>query len=699
MRAVTGRDHRLILGVAMVAFSSLTARGEDLDATRLLDPGHLVEVRIEVPEADWDKIRVQSRDFAAFFGGATEAARPYTYVKADVWIDGVKIESVGIRKKGLFGSADIQRPSLKIKFDEFVDQKPIKGLSRLTLNNNKQDTAQVSQLLTYKLFRDAGVHAPRSNLAHVTVNGTDLGIYTNVESIKKPFLEHSFGNNSGNLYEGTLTDFYPKSLEKVEAKTNEDDNNRDDIAALANLLAADGELSLAAIEKVVDLDSFMRYWVLEGMIRFWDGYASNQNNYFVYMSPENGLGYFIPWGADAAFSARGGPFGSGAGGATSIYAQSMLTNRLYHTDGIPERYRKTVLSLLDEVWKEEELLGEIDKAEKLISGHLHERQRGTKAAMDDVREFIKTRREVLRDELTDWPAEVPPEPRKPSYNVKVGTLAGSFSTKFTAGRTNPNARSSEAGETKLQLELDGKTVELEGLAVVVSEFETPRFGRGGFGGFGRGGGGPDAPPQPARINVVFSGSRKPDGDRITISFLLGRDSFKKSNEFQTVSGSLREGQASRFGGGFGGFGGGQSVTGKLKLTKAGTEAGDDVEGVLEMDVVETRGGFFGRRRQPRGGFGRGGFGRGGFGGGGGAGFGGGTANRGAPMQRPARPARPRNAEPVPSIQSLIDTNNDGKLSADEIKNAPAALRRFDQNGDGEVSADELRTSPKSLKRD
>jgi spore coat protein CotH len=86
----------------------------------------------------------------AFFACGSIAKSPYTYFKADIWIDDVKIESVGVRKKGLFGSLDSDRPSLKVKFDEFVKQDPVKGLSRLTLNNNKQDKSQLSQFVTYQ---------------------------------------------------------------------------------------------------------------------------------------------------------------------------------------------------------------------------------------------------------------------------------------------------------------------------------------------------------------------------------------------------------------------------------------------------------------------------------------------------------------------------------------------------------------------
>ena len=53
--------------------------------------------------------------------------------------------------------------------------------------NNKQDPSIVSQFLTYRLFNQVGVQAPRVGFARVTVNGTYLGVYSNVESVEKPF--------------------------------------------------------------------------------------------------------------------------------------------------------------------------------------------------------------------------------------------------------------------------------------------------------------------------------------------------------------------------------------------------------------------------------------------------------------------------------------------------------------------------------
>jgi Ca2+-binding EF-hand superfamily protein len=39
---------------------------------------------------------------------------------------------------------------------------------------------------------------------------------------------------------------------------------------------------------------------------------------------------------------------------------------------------------------------------------------------------------------------------------------------------------------------------------------------------------------------------------------------------------------------------------------------------------------------------------------------------------------------------VLDANHDGVIDADEIANAPAALKKLDKNGDGKLTPDELR---------
>jgi hypothetical protein len=59
-----------------------------------------------------------------------------------------------------------------------------------------------------------------------------------------------------------------------------------------------------------------------------------------------------------------------------------------------------------------------------------------------------------------------------------------------------------------------------------------------------------------------------------------------------------------------------------------------------------------------------------------------------PAERPQRGPRM-----VPPIIAALDTNKDGTLSAEEITNAPAALKTLDKNADGQLTAEEIRPKP------
>ncbi len=652
------------------------AIAEKIDGDRLLEPDRVIEVKVVIPPDDWTQLSRQSRNPATAFSGLP-SENPFTYFKADIWIDGEKIESVGIRKKGFFGSADVERPSLKIKFDEFQKQDPIKGLSQLTLNNNLQDRSQMSQYLTYRLFRKAGNPAPRCNWAHVIVNGKSLGVYTNVESIGKQFLSKNFADKTGNLYEGTLTDFHPKAIPNLEVKTNEETNDLSDVKRLAELLATKGDLNLDEVGQLINLDAFFRHWALENLTGYWDGYSSNQNNYFLYFNPKDkGRGHFIPWGADWAFTSNG-PFGGGANGfggriTTVIYAQGILANRLYHTKGVPERYRTTMQQLLKDAWDEEKMLAEIDRVQKLVEPHLHQSQAGTPRAINEIRDFIRGRRAEVERALILWQPMVPAEPRKPAYVVDVGKVSGSFSTVFSAGGPQPKQSKSD-----IQMELDGKAIELQTVSVRAMTFPIPNFGGFGPPGGGPGpaggrppGGGFGPAPVPGAVgggnaqlpvNLVFSGERA-TGQQLSVSLIIARNKFHETAEQAlSVTGSFQEGRGEAVG--FGRFGDGRrrSIVGELRLKKAGTDPGQEVTGEVQLRIVETHGGVF----QPQ-----------------------------PPTSMIQAPGPINSPQPFGSPQSLtllkaLDTNRDGTISADEIQKAAAVLKQLDRNQDGNLSSDEL----------
>jgi hypothetical protein len=387
------------------------------DATNaVFDANRVVEVSIELAPEDWDTLRYEGRGLASTVSGCTDYIE-YTYFDATATIDGEIIEHVGMRKKGYLGSLSVVRPSLKINFGKFIADQTYSGMKRMTLNNDRQDQSHTHQVMSYALFRKAGVVAPRCNFARVTVNGEELGVYSHVESIKKPFLARHFKDNDGNLYEGQLADFTPELVSRFERKTNKGDHDRSDLDRVVQALTAEDTDLLAALEQVIDVDGFLTFWAMEVITGHWDGYDSNRNNFYFYFDPETGLVHFIPWGTDGAFN-EGNPFYPNT--PVSVFATSKIAYRLYDCPETRPLYLDRLRSLLDDVWDEGALLAEIDRIEQLVPCD--------SGAVQRQREYIMKRRNDILVEISgggpDWPFPFTSE--APVYREPL-PISGTFS--------------------------------------------------------------------------------------------------------------------------------------------------------------------------------------------------------------------------------------------------------------------------------
>lgn len=536
---------------------------------KLFDPQHVVDVRIEIKEEDWDRVRLQTRSFLEALQNKAPAKSPFTYAKADVIIDGVRIAEVGIRKKGFLGSLDESRPSLKIRFDKYVDQAPFGALDRLTLNNNKQDASRLSQYLTYKLFNDSGTVASRCNFAKVTVNDQYLGIYSNVEPMEAPLLERGYGDATGMLFEGTVVDLRNDSVHKFEPKT--DESELSGLRALTAVLE-DEKLDLEKLEALLDIKAFVKFWATESLIGFWDGYCHNQNNYFVYQNPANSKHYFMPWGADSAFT-YAVPKQIDQIRIRSFHSQSVLANRLYRHPTTRKLYRETLDELFATHWNEEALLAEVDRVEELLTDEIHESNSEFTAAVDKVRAFIKGRRGVLDRELKRWPIELTVGPRQPAFAKEIGHGSASFATEwYPQSPGKPETR----GTVEIDLTLDGESVAFRQIGVTAEPTRDMSFAfRGG--------------PKPP--TVVLTGIRESDGKRLTLAMGLGIESFKPSDQPVGMIGVLIEGSLLGF---FAKMMLNPSditlVDVKATFDEASMEAGAAVKGKLEMKIIQFAGG-------------------------------------------------------------------------------------------------------------
>jgi hypothetical protein len=234
---------------------------------------------------------------------AALATAPAIYTHASLKYGDTTLSDVGIRIKGEASQRTLdQKAAFKLKLDEFVAKQTLLGLKRITLNNMVSDPTFMSERLSYHLFREAKLPAPRCNNALVYVNGEYYGVYANVESEDKTFLSRWFSSNDGNLYEDGQGDFKPGSEQSFDLETNETLNDRTDLTALINAINSAGDSTyLDDLSATLNTEHFLRYTALEGALNQWDGYSYTYfepNNFRLYHDPASNKFVFLPWGLD-----------------------------------------------------------------------------------------------------------------------------------------------------------------------------------------------------------------------------------------------------------------------------------------------------------------------------------------------------------------------------------------------------------------
>ena len=552
-------NNKFTAWLCATVFVAATGSAKELSLDDVFPTDRVLDVQIEVAEKDWEKIRHQARNFISALHEDRKTAPidgPYEYVNADVTIDGVKFEKVGLRKKGFIGSQSTSRPSLKIKLNHTNKEAKIGGLTNLTMNNNKQDSTIVSQFMGYALFNAAGSPAPRCAFAKVTVNGKNLGVYSHVETVRKTVLNRGFGNDNGTLYEGTVVDFYDGWEGSFERKSGNKEAGKAHILKVIKLSESDS-VTEEAIGELVDLDSFYRFWAIEGLLGFWDGYSGNANNFFAYLNPKTNKFHFMPWGADSLFKKRS-MLNFDFRAPISVKTKGRIAHHLYQTETGRERYRKTLHGLLKNHWNEEKLLAECDRIEALIEPHLNREQSRFSRSLRGTREFIRKRREDLMDETGEAMPRWTKTPKAPPVIAEIGTVKAKFSGEWM--EDSPRERAN-LGKATLQLTLNDKPVELTDVGV---------HGAWAGGGFGRSN----------KPTIRFSGRRKSDGKTISVDISVPEDDFQPGQGINS-GGTFKEGRGFSFG-----PLGMQFINGKANLTKASIKEGDLFEGEFEGVILK-----------------------------------------------------------------------------------------------------------------
>jgi len=268
-------------------------------------------------------------------------------VPATITFDGVTLTNVGVRQSG--GTAHPYRtiddkPSLSIKFDEFVRGQNLHGLEKMILKNERQDLSLINEHMTYEVFRRAGIAAPTTAHAVVTINGHLNGVYLMREPINKDFLRRNFGagNAEGNLYEVELGPGrnFIQNPHLIDLKHEfEEGRSRADITAVASaVLSATPQTFMAKVGALVDLDRYLTYYAVEAATSYYDGFSVHSNNTYLYFHPEDGRMLMIPWGADETFWAGTNPITRMDSPLLEPRSPAVFTKRMRDVPGFEEDF-------------------------------------------------------------------------------------------------------------------------------------------------------------------------------------------------------------------------------------------------------------------------------------------------------------------------------------------------------------------------
>ncbi|MBY0525164.1 MAG: CotH kinase family protein [Gemmataceae bacterium] len=332
---------------------------------------------------------------------ATLKAEPRKYVRATLKEgDKVVYKDVGIHLKGAAGSfrGFDDKPGLTLNMDKYGVEQTFHGMDKFHLANSVQDPSYLSELICGEIYRAAGLPASRVGHAVVTLQGKRRGLYYIKEGYDRTFLDRFFQNHKGNFYDGGFLRDVDQPLQLVSGK--DDVKDRADLKSLTTAAREpNAQQRFEKLEKILDMDKFITYLVLQTVTWDWDGYPMNRNNYRIYHDPKRDKLIFIPSGMDQMFANPGGPVVPGF--------QGMVAKAVMETPEGKKRYLARMAEIMQNVFKPDDLIKRLDELEQrvqpVLAGIDANAGRDYKNQVNRLRNAIKQRAASIDDQMKKLP--------------------------------------------------------------------------------------------------------------------------------------------------------------------------------------------------------------------------------------------------------------------------------------------------------
>lgn len=282
------------------------------------DNNNIREIRLYFSQSDWD------HKLDSLFVEGLEGR-----LLASVTIDGVALDSVGVRYKGYSSvdTATVKNP-LNIELDYIIPSQEYRGVTKLKLSNVIHDPSFVREVLSYEIARKY-MPASKANYANVYINDTLIGLYNNVEAVNKNFAETHFGTRYNSFFKGNpavlnyptgansnLQYYNTDSTSYYPFYSLESDFGWTDLYHFINILNNQTD----SIENVLNIDRALWMLALDYALVNLDSYIAYSQNYYLYQDKNKRFNTIL-WDLNMSF----GSFRLSDGGTSAMTGGLTIT--------------------------------------------------------------------------------------------------------------------------------------------------------------------------------------------------------------------------------------------------------------------------------------------------------------------------------------------------------------------------------------
>ena len=288
------------------------------------------------------------------------------------------VPQVGFRLRGNT-SRGAKKKSFKVSFNTFISGRKYQDLEKMNLNGEHNDPSISRSKTCWDLLRKMEIPATRANHVELYINGNYYGLYINVEHIDEEFVDLRFGNKDGNLYkclwgsDFTYINSNPATYDNgvYNLQTNKTENDFTDLMEFITVLNNEPLATLPCeLEKVFNIDSYLKVMAFDVLTGNWDGPLWNKNNCYLYKNTATGKFEYIPYDVDNTLGVSWFP--NIDWGARNIYQWGgdwearPLYDRILAVQEYKDRYSYYMNELLQTFWNTTTFYTEIDQMKALI---------------------------------------------------------------------------------------------------------------------------------------------------------------------------------------------------------------------------------------------------------------------------------------------------------------------------------------------